>query len=97
MTKQRVRVVADVAYTPPPPGTDAPGRLASTIAGACLEVQLGRRFGWGPVRVPLPLKGEGWLEVISPYLPSRGDDAPPHDLAMTSPMISPMISPHLAR
>ena len=64
MTKRRVRVVADVAYTPPIAGSDQPpSRLTSSISAAGVEVRLGQRFGWSPFRVPLPLKGEGWLDV----------------------------------
>lgn len=64
LTKRRVRVVADVAYEEP--GLARPSgavRLGSTIRAAAVEVSLGRRWGWKPVRVPLPLRGEGWLDV----------------------------------
>ena len=58
----RVTVVADVAYTQP--DSDQPeGRLGSVIDGGVVEVILGRRFGWKPLRVPLPIKGVGWLDV----------------------------------
>lgn len=62
-TKQRVRVVADVEYTPPPPASKTPGRLGSVISRATLELSIGRRFGWSPIKLPLPLKGVGWLDV----------------------------------
>ena len=37
---------------------------------ALLSAGLARRFGWKPLRVPLPLKGEGWLDVtfLSPEM-----------------------------
>ena len=63
LTARRVRVVADVAYTPPEQGSETPGRLASSICGTSLQLALGRRWGWRPLRLPLPLRGEGWLEV----------------------------------
>ena len=63
LTARRVRVVADVAYTPPPQDSERPGRLASSISGASIQLALGRRWGWKPLRLPLPLRGEGWLEV----------------------------------
>ena len=50
-------------YTPPPEGSEAPGRLASSIRRASVQLALGRRWGWRPLRLPLPLRGEGWLEV----------------------------------
>ena len=25
---------------------------------------MARRWGWRPLRLPLPLKGEGWLDVV---------------------------------
>ena len=60
-TGRRSKVVADVAWTAP---TDAaPRRLGSTICAACVELAYGRRFSWRPLCVPLPLKGEGWLDV----------------------------------
>ena len=62
VTKNRVRVVFDVAYDLPD-GESSPPRLPSTIKTARLELKLGRRFGWKPLRIPLPLKGEGWLDV----------------------------------
>ena len=62
VTKNRVRVVADVAWTAPT--AEEPRRLGSTICRAGVEVGVGRRFGWTrPLRIPLPLKGEGWLDV----------------------------------
>lgn len=63
LTKRRMRVVADVAYTAPAADSETPGRLDSTITAAGIELQLGKRFGWGPLRLPLPLDGKGWLEV----------------------------------
>ena len=94
LTKQRVRVIADVAYTPPAlegvtstlftaatvkrgaegdreEGGGSGGgaanrqanRLESTIRAAGVEVALGRRWGWSPLRLPLPLRGTGWLDV----------------------------------
>ena len=60
LTRNRVRVVADVEYTPEPA---VAGRLNSTICAASIQIKLGRRFGWKPLRIPLPLKGEGWLDV----------------------------------
>ena len=63
LTARRVRVVADVSYTPPPQDSVTPGRLASSISGASIQLALGRRWGWRPLRLPLPLSGEGWLEV----------------------------------
>ena len=59
----RLCIVADVAYTPPPQGSETPGRLASSIRRASFQLALGRRWGWRPLRLPLPLRGEGWLEV----------------------------------
>ena len=68
VTKRRVQVIVDVAYTLPE--GESPSRLGSTIAAASVEVAVGRRFGWKPLRVPLPLKGEGWLDVtfLSPEM-----------------------------
>ena len=63
LTKRRVRVVADVEYTAPAADSETPGRLGSTIGNAGIEFHIGRRFGLTPVKLPLPLKGEGWLEV----------------------------------
>ena len=61
LSKARARVVADVAWREPVAAT--PRRLGSTIVAAHAELSLGRRFGWRPLRAPLPLKGEGWLDV----------------------------------
>ena len=59
---KRITVIADVAYTLPT--SDAPpGRLGSTIDGGVVELRIGQRFGWKPLRIPLPLKGVGWLDV----------------------------------
>ena len=78
---RRLRVVADVAYTPPPEGSETPGRLASSICRASFQLALGRRWGWRPLRLPLPLRGEGWLEVTrrsaSPS-PSRSSSPNPY-------------------
>ena len=61
---KRVTVTADVVYTPPgADGSVPPGRLGSIINGGFVTLRLGRRFGWRPLRVPLPLKGKGWLDV----------------------------------
>lgn len=39
--------------------------LCSLFAGrASVELQIGRRFRWRPLRIPLPLKGEGFLDVV---------------------------------
>ena len=54
-------MVADVAWDPPAEAT--PQRLGSTICRAGVEIGVGRRWGWKPLRIPLPLKGKGWLEV----------------------------------
>lgn len=71
VTPRRVKVIADVAYTSPPvgsefspPDTTPPNRLISTICAAGIELRLGARFGWRPLRVPLPLRGDGWLDVV---------------------------------
>ena len=63
VTKNRVGVTFDVAYDPPDAEREPPNRLPSTIKSARLELSLGRRFGWKPLRVPLPLNGVGWLDV----------------------------------
>uniref|UniRef100_A0A7S0Q407 Plastid lipid-associated protein/fibrillin conserved domain-containing protein n=2 Tax=Coccolithus braarudii TaxID=221442 RepID=A0A7S0Q407_9EUKA len=63
VTRSRLRIVADVAYTPLAAGSETPGRLASVISGAHAELRLGRRFGLPRLRIPLPLKGEGWLDL----------------------------------
>lgn len=57
---QRIQVVADVEYSPQ---ADSPGTLDSTICAASVTLKLGRRFGWPPLRIPLPLRGVGFLEV----------------------------------
>ena len=59
----RVRVIADVEYTPPA-GETPPNRLGSKICKAGVEAKLGKRFGWKPLWVPLPLRGEGYLDVV---------------------------------
>jgi len=60
VTANRVRVVADVAWST---ARTPSGRLASTICAAGLEIGVGRRFGWRPLRIPLPIRGVGWLDV----------------------------------
>jgi len=65
MTKRRMKLVADVEYTAPDPqGTTPQNRLGSIISAAYLEVTLGERFGWKPFRLPLPLRGKGWLDIL---------------------------------
>ena len=59
----RFRVIADVEYTPPA-GETPPNRLGSKICKAGVEAKLGKRFGWKPLWVPLPLRGEGYLDVV---------------------------------
>lgn len=60
LSKKRLAVVADVAYEI----SDAiPNRLLSDIVAAGITIQIGKRFGWRPLRIPLPLKGIGWLDV----------------------------------
>jgi hypothetical protein len=61
VTKSRVKVVADVEWDAPT--AENPRRLGSTICRAGIEVGVGRRFGWKPLRLPLPLRGVGWLDV----------------------------------
>ena len=61
--QKRLELTADVAYTPPAKESEHPARLASSISKATLEYRVGQRFGWKPLRIPLPLKGEGWLDV----------------------------------
>ena len=61
VTKSRVKVVADVEYSTPT--GEQPSRLGSTICAASLELAIGRRFGWKPLKIPLPLRGVGWLDV----------------------------------
>jgi len=65
VTKNRVGVTFDVAYDLPDGVREPPNRLPSTIKSARLELSLGRRFGWKPLRVPLPLNGVGWLDVYA--------------------------------
>ena len=60
LSKKRVTVVADVAYEI---SEDIPNRLVSDIVAAGITIQIGKRFGWRPLRIPLPLKGLGWLDV----------------------------------
>ena len=61
LVRDRVKVIADVEYTLPE--AEEPGRLGSTICAAGIELSVGRRFGWKPLRVPLRLRGVGWLDV----------------------------------
>jgi|UniRef100_A0A6V2ZIL9 hypothetical protein len=61
---KRLRVVADVEYTAPEADCGTPGRLGSVIRRATLELRVGQRWGWRPIGLPLPLRGEGWLEVV---------------------------------
>lgn len=64
VTKNRVSVIADVEYEAPSPENKNPeNRLISTIGSSTLQTKLGRRFGWNPLRVPLPIKGTGWLDI----------------------------------
>jgi len=63
VTKKRIGVIFDVKYEAADAAREPPNRLPSTIKTARMEVKLGRRFGWKPLRIPLPLKGEGWLDV----------------------------------
>jgi len=62
--KPRAQIIFDVDYEVPTADSEQahPNRLKSTIATARLEIKLGRRFGLKPLRIPLPLKGDGWLE-----------------------------------
>ena len=60
LTKRRFSIVADVEYEP---SADNPRQLTSMISKASVEVNIGKRFGMKPLRIPLPLKGNGWLEV----------------------------------
>ena len=55
VTKSRVKVVADVAWTPPADEAE-PNRLGSSITRAGVQIALGRRGGLKPLRIPLPLK-----------------------------------------
>jgi len=61
LIRERVKVIADVEYTLP--DAEKPARLGSSICAAGIELTIGKRFGWAPLRVPLRLRGEGWLEV----------------------------------
>ena len=63
VTKKRVGVVFDVGYELPDSAREPPNRLPSTIKRAHLELKFGQRFGWKPLRIPLPLNGVGWLDV----------------------------------
>ena len=47
-----------------PAGETPPNRLGSKICKAGVEAKLGKRFGWKPLWVPLPLRGEGYLDVV---------------------------------
>lgn len=59
VSERRVAVVADVAYE-----LWGANRLKSDIVAAGLTVRIGERFGRRePFRVPLPLRGTGWLDV----------------------------------
>mmetsp|Transcript_10518 Transcript_10518/g.31637 ORF Transcript_10518/g.31637 Transcript_10518/m.31637 type:complete len:217 (+) Transcript_10518:418-1068(+) len=60
LSSERVYVVADVAYEV---GDLLPNRLVSDISAAGLYVHVGRRWNWKPLRIPLPIKGKGWLDV----------------------------------
>jgi hypothetical protein len=65
LSKQRVKIIADVSYDDPADVSDnPPNRLVSTIVAADLQARIGKRFGWKPLRIPLPLKGKGWLDII---------------------------------
>ena len=63
VTKRRCEIVFDVAYDAPTANAERANRLTSRIAAAGVYIRLGQRFGWKPLRIPLPLKGEGWLDV----------------------------------
>lgn len=52
----RVTVTADVEYALLQSGAQRPGSLGSIISAARLELALGRRFGWAPLRIPLPIR-----------------------------------------
>ena len=66
LSKKRVAVVADVAYEV---SEGIPNRLLSDIVAASIQIQVGKRFGLPILRIPLPLKGLGWLDVT--YLDDR--------------------------
>ena len=61
LSKKRVAVVADVAYEV---SEGIPNRLLSDIVAASIQIQVGKRFGLPILRIPLPLKGLGWLDVM---------------------------------
>ena len=52
VTLTRFFVTFDVAYDPPVGEREPLNRPPSTIKSARLELSLGRRFGWKPLRVP---------------------------------------------
>ena len=60
LSKKRVAVIADVAYEV---SEGIPNRLLSDIVAASMQIQVGKRFGLPLLRIPLPLKGLGWLDV----------------------------------
>ena len=60
LSKKRVAVIADVAYEV---SEGIPNRLLSDIVAASIQIQVGKRFGLPLLRIPLPLKGLGWLDV----------------------------------
>ena len=60
LSKKRVAVIADVAYEV---SEGIPNRLLSDIVAASIQIQVGKRFGIPTLRIPLPLKGLGWLDV----------------------------------
>ena len=60
LSKKRVAVAADVAYEV---SEGIPNRLLSDIVAASIQIQVGKRFGLPKIRIPLPLKGLGWLDV----------------------------------
>ena len=37
--------------------------ILSDIVAASMQIQVGKRFGLPLLRIPLPLKGLGWLDV----------------------------------
>ena len=61
LSKKRVAVVADVTYEV---SEGIPNRLLSDIVAASIQIQVGKRFGIPTLRIPLPLKGLGWLDVM---------------------------------
>ena len=60
LSKKRVAVIADVAYEV---SEGISNRLLSDIVAASIQIQVGKRFGLPLIRIPLPLKGLGWLDV----------------------------------